>query len=114
MRLSFCTARLRNTSPKCCRNSPYSVFLRHFGINTTWYLHSHFVWLRLSISSIAKLLFVCLAAHVWEFPRWTPVSVKRLLPPRQSRGALFELVKFSLLSPMPPRLFALCFELVGK
>src|SRR5207302_4934690 len=55
-------------------------------INTTWYLHSHFVWLRLSISSIVKLLFVCLAAHVWEFPRWTPGSVKLLLPPRQSRG----------------------------
>ena len=55
-------------------------------MNTTWYLHSHFVWLRLSISSIVKLLFVCLAAHVWEFPRWTPGSVKLLLPPRQSRG----------------------------
>ena len=65
---------------------PYSVFLRHFGMNTTWYLHSHFVWLRLSIPPIAKLLFVCLAAHVREFLRWTPVSVKLLLPPRQSRG----------------------------
>ena len=29
---------------------------------------------------------MCLAAHDWEFPRWTPVSVKLLLPPRQSRG----------------------------
>src|ERR1043166_452716 len=55
-------------------------------MNTTWYLHSHFVWLRLSNSSILDLLFVCLAAHDWEFPRWTPVSVKLLLPPRQSRG----------------------------
>jgi hypothetical protein len=49
-------------------------------------LHSHFVWLRLSIPPIAKLLFVSLAAHVREFLRWTPVSVKLLLPPRQSRG----------------------------
>ncbi|WP_291775765.1 hypothetical protein, partial [Castellaniella sp.] len=29
---------------------------------------------------------VCLAAHELEFPRWTPVNVKLLLPPRQSRG----------------------------
>src|SRR5207302_9124700 len=73
--------------PQCCRNSPYSVFLRHFGINTTWYLHSHFVWLRLSISSIVKLLFVCLAAHVWEFTGWTLGSVKLLLPPCHRRAA---------------------------
>jgi hypothetical protein len=26
---------------------PLSTFLRYFGMNTTWYLHSHFVWLRL-------------------------------------------------------------------
>ncbi|TDQ49297.1 hypothetical protein EV696_1041, partial [Permianibacter aggregans] len=25
-------------------------------------------------------------AHVSEFPLWTPVIVKLLLPPRQSRG----------------------------
>jgi diguanylate cyclase (GGDEF)-like protein len=29
---------------------------------------------------------VCLAAHVSEFLGWTPVTVKLLLPPRQSRG----------------------------
>jgi hypothetical protein len=29
---------------------------------------------------------VCLAAHTLEFHRWTPVTVKLLLPPRQSRG----------------------------
>ena len=29
---------------------------------------------------------MCLAAHDQEFPRWTPVAVKLLLPPRQSRG----------------------------
>lgn len=29
---------------------------------------------------------MCLAAHELEFPRWTPVNVKLLLPPRQSRG----------------------------
>src|SRR5689334_8074215 len=52
----FCSANLRNTSPKYRRSSPYNTFLRHLGINTTWYLHSHFVWLRLSISSIAYSL----------------------------------------------------------
>ena len=30
---------------------------------------------------------MCLAAHVRKFARWTPGSVKLLLPPRQSRGA---------------------------
>ena len=29
---------------------------------------------------------MCLAAHELEFPRWTPVNVKLLLPPRHSRG----------------------------
>src|SRR6516164_368217 len=86
IRLSFCSASLRNTSPRCRRNSPYSTFLRHLGMNTTWYLHSHLVWLRLSPSSIANSLSCALPAHVWESPRWTPVSVKLLLPPRQSRG----------------------------
>src|SRR3990170_7248064 len=56
---SFCSANLRNTSPKWHRNSPYNVFLRHLGMNITWYLHSHFVWLRLSISSIANSPIVC-------------------------------------------------------
>src|ERR1700719_2623016 len=32
-------------------------------MNTTWYLHSHFAWLRLSASSIVKLPFVCVVAH---------------------------------------------------
>jgi hypothetical protein len=44
----FCLASLRNTSPQCCRSSPYSVFRRRMGMNTTWYLHPDFVWLRLS------------------------------------------------------------------
>jgi hypothetical protein len=30
-----------------------------FGMKTTCYLHSHFVWFRLSGSSIVDLLFVC-------------------------------------------------------
>ena len=29
---------------------------------------------------------MCLAAHDWKFPQWTPLYVKHLLPPRQSRG----------------------------
>jgi hypothetical protein len=52
-----------NTSPKCFRRLPYNTFRRHFGINTTWYLHSQFEWLKLSNSSIQFLLEVCLAAH---------------------------------------------------
>src|SRR5258708_18787092 len=56
IRLSFCSASLRNTSPKCLRRLPYDTFLRHFGIKTTWYLHSHFEWLKLSYSSIRILL----------------------------------------------------------
>lgn len=58
-------------------------------MNTTWYLQSHAVWLKLWYSSIGFLLFVYLAAHVPEFLRWTPLSVKLLLPPRQSRGASY-------------------------
>src|SRR5436190_16025638 len=50
--LSFCAANFRKTSPRCRRNSAYRVFLRHLGMNTTWYLHSHLVWLKLSNSSI--------------------------------------------------------------
>src|SRR5271165_1900037 len=98
-RLSFCSANLRNTSPKCCLSSLYSVFLRHFGINTTWYLHSHLVWLRLSISSIANSLSCALAAHAWESPRWTPGFVKLLLPPRQSRGVSLRTSRPSLGCP---------------
>src|SRR5208283_1007100 len=86
IRHSFCSASFRNTSPKCLRNPPYKTLRRHFGIKTTWYLHSHFEWLKLSYSSIQILLDVCLAAHVLEFLGWTPVNVKLLLPPRQSRG----------------------------
>src|SRR2546428_9377511 len=63
MRLSFCVASLRNASPKCCRSCPYNVLRRPFGIKTTWYLHAHTEWLRLSNVSIETLPFVCLAAH---------------------------------------------------
>lgn len=48
--------------------------------------NSHFERLRPSYSSIVILLVVCLAAHDLEFHRWAPVTVKLLLPPRQSRG----------------------------
>src|SRR5258708_33048575 len=41
IRLSFCAANLRNTSPRCCLICPNSVSLLHLGMNTTWYLHSH-------------------------------------------------------------------------
>jgi hypothetical protein len=58
-----------------------------FGIEISWYLHSHLLWLKLSHSSIRDLLLVCLAAHDLEFPGWTSANVKLLLPPRQRRGA---------------------------
>jgi hypothetical protein len=45
---SFCFAKVRNTSPNFRRSSPYRVFLRYFGMKTTWYLQSHTLWLRLS------------------------------------------------------------------
>ena len=41
IRLSFCAASFLNTSPRWRRNSPYSAFPRHLGMNTTWYLQSH-------------------------------------------------------------------------
>ena len=56
IRHSFCSASCRNTSPKCGRSFSYSVFRRHLGMNTTWYLHSHREWLRLSDESISDLL----------------------------------------------------------
>src|SRR5439155_18633504 len=59
IRLSFCSASRRKISPKYRHNPAYSALRRHLGMNTTWYLHSHFVWFRLSYSSIADLLFVC-------------------------------------------------------
>src|SRR6516165_6654688 len=84
MRLSFCSANVRNTSPTCFLNSPYSALRRHLGMNTTWYLHSHFVWLRLSILSIVEIPSRVLGGSRRESLRWTPVAVKPLLPPRQS------------------------------
>ena len=41
--LSRCSAKLRNTSPRRLRMAPKIRFLRYFGMNTTWYLQSHFV-----------------------------------------------------------------------
>jgi len=65
---------------------PYRVFLG------TWNEHNvifalHLLWLRLSYSSMREASFVCLVAHDRKLHRWTTaVNVKRLLPPRQSRG----------------------------
>src|ERR1700745_2421161 len=88
--LSFCVASLRNTSPRCFLNSPYRVFLRHLGMNTTWYLHSHLVWLRLVLVHRRTLLSCAWWLTSREFRRWTTaLNVKLLLPPRQSRGASF-------------------------
>src|SRR5690349_7554652 len=62
-RLSFCAAKRRRTSPRYGRSWPNRAFRRPFGMNTTWYLHSHREWLRLSNSSIVARPSVCLAAH---------------------------------------------------
>src|SRR5256885_55120 len=63
IRLSFCAAKRRRTSPRYGRSWPNRAFRRPFGMNTTWYLHSHREWLRLSNSSIVPRPSVCLAAH---------------------------------------------------
>ena len=57
IRLSRCIANCLSTSPSCWRRAPYNAFLRYFGMYTMWYLHSHFVWLRLSTSFIKKSPF---------------------------------------------------------
>src|SRR4051794_7211771 len=66
IRLSFCASKRRRTSPRYGRSWPNRAFRRPFGMNTTWYLHSHREWLRLSNSSIVPRPSVCLAAHASE------------------------------------------------
>ena len=56
--LSFCCAKSRITSPKYFLNWPYNTFLRYFGIQTMWYLQSHFVCFKLCMLSIENLLSV--------------------------------------------------------
>src|SRR3954449_8563033 len=63
IRLSFCVAKRRRTSPRYGRSWPNKALRRPFGMNTTWYLHSHREWHRLSNSSIVARPSVCLAAH---------------------------------------------------
>src|SRR5689334_22979607 len=63
IRLSFCIAKRRRTSPRYGRSWPNKALRRPFGMNTTWYLHSHREWHRLSNSSIVARPSVCLAAH---------------------------------------------------
>src|SRR5664279_5173226 len=92
IRLSFCSASLPNTSPKYFRNSPYNSFRRPFGINTTWYLHSHFEWLKLSYSSIQFLLCVCFAAHAWSFLHGLPYLSNFACLPGRAGGTPISLV----------------------
>ena len=49
---SFCLAHSRNSSPNCRRSASNIFFFRFFGINTTWHLQSHHVWLKLWYSFI--------------------------------------------------------------
>ena len=75
-----------------CFNCPYATFLRYFGANTTWYLHSHFVCDRLFMSIwttsfallgwrteviIALEVFCCKLKQLWSHlhSRW---FIKRL------------------------------------
>src|SRR5271168_2308592 len=37
---------IRMWVPRCRRICPNSTFLRYFGVNATWYLHSHVAWFR--------------------------------------------------------------------
>src|SRR5664280_995836 len=92
IRLSFCSASLRNTSPKYFLRSPYNAFRRPFGINTTWYLHSHFEWLKLSYSSIQFLLCVCFAAHARSFLDGLPYLSNFACLPGRAGGTPISLV----------------------
>ena len=44
----FMRGKLAEHFPQILPQLRESVFLRHFGMKTTWYLQSHFVWLKLS------------------------------------------------------------------
>ena len=69
-------------------------------MNTTWYLHSHFVWLKLSYLSIVKTPFRALGGSRLGVFRWTPANVKLLLPPRHSRGvSLFTRTTYPVCAP---------------
>src|SRR5438445_4276325 len=98
MRHSFCAASFRNTSPRCRRSSPYSVFLRHFGMKTTWYLHSHFVWLRLSSSSIDEVSFRVLGGSRSEASSMDPLKCQTSTATPAEPGGL----SLTLASPLLP------------
>lgn len=53
---SFCSANARKAAPSSLRIPLKIFFFLYLGIQTTWYLHSHFVWLKLCFSSIESLL----------------------------------------------------------
>src|SRR5664279_2800271 len=97
IRLSFCSASLRNTSPKYFLRSPYNAFRRPFGINTTWYLHSYFEWLKLSYSSIQFLLCVCFAAHARSFLDGLPYLSNFACLPGRAGGTPISLVFLRIL-----------------
>lgn len=61
----------RNTSPECCRSCPYSALRRHFGMSTTWYLHS----IASDLSSHTRpssLSFACAWRLTPGVSGWTP------------------------------------------
>src|SRR5664280_1233119 len=62
------------------------------GINTTWYLHSHFEWLKLSYSSIQFLLCVCFAAHARSFLDGLPYLSNFACLPGRAGGTPISLV----------------------
>src|SRR5262245_36372041 len=59
-------------------------------MNTMGYLHSHLVWLKLSVLSIVDLPFACLAAHDRKSLRWTtPETSNFYCLPGRAGGTLY-------------------------
>ncbi len=58
----------------------YIALRRYLGINTTWYLHSHFVWLKLLMSFMSLLCTNPSLVCVKETLSYTCIPVKPRLP----------------------------------
>ena len=101
---SFWMARSLNHDPRYPRNSFYKSFLRYLEIHAKRYLHSHYVRLKLCLSSTESLLVLELWAvhppgrlsYFYRFVnsrKWQTLWV-----PRQSRG--FTRLKLISISPL--------------
>src|SRR4030067_2068537 len=83
---SFCFAKVLKTSPNLRRSSPYSVFLRYFGMNTTWYLQSHTLWLSPQLQKYVDVLSVDIQVP-GRYPLWREGRMPRQSPFRIELGA---------------------------